>query len=189
MDENSGNPTPPRIRYPAMAAKHSFGASASNANTITNVCSVNGTGPNGTDTHADTLMSAIVNPTNATERVRDAVPAPFAPAPLVPLSLSRAVVDASASVIAAGFSPICASFPQDPSKQPCSIGKLAGSRNLRASNRVTIGVTNVAGCGLGRGRRRGYCRVREMIKRNKPFGSVTVSPSPATPPSRHRTLA
>lgn len=81
-------------KYPPMAARHSPGVSTSSANTITNVCSVNGTGPNGTDTHADTAMSAMDNPTNATDRVRtrDAPPISFA-CSMVRISFSDACAD------------------------------------------------------------------------------------------------
>lgn len=44
------------------------------ANTSANICSVNGTGPKGTVTHADTAMMAMESPTNASERVRAAAP-------------------------------------------------------------------------------------------------------------------
>ena len=55
-----------------MAAMHCFGVSAMMANMSANICSVSSTGPNGVATHADTPMIAMVNPTNAMERVRDA---------------------------------------------------------------------------------------------------------------------
>ena len=40
-------------------------------NATAKICSVNGTGPRGTVTHADTAVMATVNATNAIERVRD----------------------------------------------------------------------------------------------------------------------
>ena len=47
------------------------------AKVMANICSVNGTGPSGTVTQADTAMMATARPTNAIERVRDAEAAPF----------------------------------------------------------------------------------------------------------------
>ncbi len=49
----------------------SRGVSTTTANAIANICSVNGTGPKGMVTQADTAMTAMVNPTNAMERVRE----------------------------------------------------------------------------------------------------------------------
>ena len=54
-----------------MAATASFGCSTSTMNATAKICSVNGTGPKGTVTHADTAVMATVNATNAIERVRD----------------------------------------------------------------------------------------------------------------------
>ena len=51
---------------------HCFGVSTIIANMTANICSVSITGPIGMDTHADTPKRAIVNATNAIERVRDA---------------------------------------------------------------------------------------------------------------------
>ena len=41
------------------------------ANVTANIWSVNGIGPSGTVTHADTAMMAIVRPMKAMDRVRD----------------------------------------------------------------------------------------------------------------------
>ena len=71
-----------------------FGRSAMTAIATANVCSVNGTGPNGTVTHAHTMMMAMHNATCAIERVRDAAGDFFANtiSPPSPKDYRRAIV-------------------------------------------------------------------------------------------------
>ena len=52
-----------------------LGASTRMANVTANICNVNGTGPMGTVIQADTVMMAMENAVNATERLRESVAA------------------------------------------------------------------------------------------------------------------
>ena len=71
MPLNTGNPSAPSSTYPATAATASFGRSAKTENATAKVCSVNGTGPKGTVTHAHTAMTAMQSAQSASERARE----------------------------------------------------------------------------------------------------------------------